>query len=72
MKANMGGVDRIIRVVVGVVILALGLIFKSWWGLVGLVPIITGLLGVCLLYVPLHINTRKTASQAPPTGGQQP
>ena len=41
MKANVGSADRIIRFILGVVILALGFYFKSWWGIVGIVPIIT-------------------------------
>jgi hypothetical protein len=63
MKVNMGGTDRVIRIVVGVVILGLGLVFRSWWGLIGLLPLGTGLVGFCALYVPLGISTRKAASQ---------
>ncbi len=69
MKANMGSTDRVIRIVVGVVILGLGLILKSWWGLVGLLPIATGLVGFCALYVALGISTRKAAPQRPAAGG---
>lgn len=60
MKANMGSVDRIIRVILGLAILALGLIFHSWWGLVGIIPILTGLVGWCALYAPFGISTCKT------------
>jgi hypothetical protein len=67
MKANMGSTDRAIRIVVGVVILGLGVVFKSWWGLVGLLPLGTGLVGWCALYVPLGISTcRKAPGQATP------
>ncbi len=59
MKANLGGTDRVIRIVLGVVILIAGYVFKSWWGLIGLVPLITGIIGWCPLYIPLGISTKK-------------
>jgi len=59
MKKNVGTVDRIIRVIIGVVIIALGFRYHSWWGLIGLIPLITGLLGTCWLYTPFGINTCK-------------
>jgi type IV secretory pathway TrbD component len=63
MKANVGGVDRVIRIVAGLIIIVLGVVFKSWWGLVGLLLLATGLLNFCLLYVPLGISSRKAAPQ---------
>ncbi len=68
MKVNVGGADRVVRIVVGVVILCLGLILKSWWGLIGLLPLATGLLRFCVIYVPLGISTCKAAPQPPPVG----
>jgi len=65
MKVNMGGTDRVIRIVVGVAILGLGLIFRSWWGLIGLLPLGTGLVGFCALYVLLGISTCKAAPRQP-------
>lgn len=47
---NLGVLDRVIRVVAGLVALGLGVAFGSWWGLVGLVPLGTGLFGFCPLY----------------------
>ena len=44
MKCNVGGTDRMIRIVAGVVIILLGFYFQSWWGAVGIVPILTGAL----------------------------
>jgi hypothetical protein len=61
MKTNVGGVDKVIRIVVGLVIIALGFVFKSWWGLVGVLVLATGLLNFCWLYIPLGISTRKAA-----------
>lgn len=60
MKTNMGGTDRTVRVVVGLAVLSLLFILEGnarWWGLVGLVPILTGLVGVCPAYLPFGIST---------------
>jgi len=59
MEKNVGGADRVIRVILGIVIIAAGVYFKSWWGLVGLILLITGLLGQCGLYKVFGINTCK-------------
>lgn len=59
MKQNIGKVDKIIRVVVGIIIMVLGLIFQSWLGILGIIPIATALLGFCGLYPLLGINTCK-------------
>ena len=57
MQCNIGTTDRVIRFIVGVVIILAGISFKTWWGAIGLMPIVTGLLRYCPLYVPLKINT---------------
>jgi len=59
MKANVGSADRIIRFILGVIILALGFYFKSWWGIVGIVPIITGFLNFCPVYSLIGVSTKK-------------
>jgi type IV secretory pathway TrbD component len=61
MKANVGGVDRVIRIVAGLIIIVLGIVYKSWWGLVGVPVLATGLLNFCALYIPFRISTRKAA-----------
>jgi hypothetical protein len=63
MKMNVGGVDKCIRIIAGIVIMALGIYLKSWWGLVGVLVLGTGLLNFCVLYVPLGISTRKPTPQ---------
>ncbi len=60
MKKNMGSTDRIIRFIIGIVILALGIYYGSWWGLVGLIPIITAFVNWCPAYLPFGISTCKT------------
>jgi len=59
MKANVGSADRIIRFILGVIILALGFYFKSWWGIIGIVPIITGFLNFCPVYSLIGVSTKK-------------
>jgi hypothetical protein len=61
MKCNEGKTDRIIRVVAGLAIVGAGVYFQSWWGAIGLVPIITGSIGWCPAYIPLGISTCKTS-----------
>ena len=70
MKANVGGVDKVIRIVVGLVIIACGLVFKTWWGLLGVLILATGLFNFCLGYIPFGISTRKASAQQPPAAGQ--
>ncbi len=59
MKKNMGLTDRWIRIVVGLAVIAAGIYFKSWWGLVGLIPLATALIRTCPLYLPFGISTRR-------------
>jgi len=68
MKANVGGIDRILRIAAGVVILSLVFILEGnarYWGLVGLLPLATGLFGFCPAYRLFGLSTcpmeRKTA-----------
>ena len=60
MKCNVGGADRMIRIVAGVVIILLGFYFQSWWGAVGIVPILTGALRWCPAYIPFGFSTCET------------
>ncbi len=57
MKPNVGGLDRILRIVIGLAILGTGLFLKSWWGLAGLVPLLTAALGWCPAYIPFGLST---------------
>lgn len=57
MKCNIGKADKIIRFILGGAIIIAGIIFKSWLGLIGLIPIITALVGWCPLYYPFKIST---------------
>jgi len=57
MKPNVGGVDRVIRVVLGIILLAMGVYFKSWWGVIGIVPLLTATISWCPAYVPFGISS---------------
>ena len=62
MKKNVGKADKVVRVILGLGIGAAGIYFKSWWGLVGLIPLLTAFMGSCLLYMPFGISTCRTRS----------
>lgn len=58
MTRNTGKIDRGLRIVLGLVLLSLVFVGpQTPWGLVGLVPLLTGLVGMCPLYSVLGINT---------------
>lgn len=59
MIKNVGKMDKTIRIIVGSIIVLLGIYFQSWWALIGLVLIVTGLLNFCLIYTLFKINTKK-------------
>ena len=62
MKKNVGSVDKVIRVIVGLAIILWGIFDKNWLGLIGLVPLFTALSGFCLLYLPFGISTKKDSA----------
>lgn len=60
MKANVGTTDRIIRIILGIVILSLFFILEGnmkYLGLIGLVPLLTAFIKFCPLYTLFGINT---------------
>lgn len=58
MEANVGKTDRIIRIVAGLALLSLIFIGpKTWWGLIGVVPLATALINFCPAYRLLGFNT---------------
>ena len=60
MTRNVGGIDRILRIAIGAVLVLLALTGQvGVWGWLGLVPLATGLLGWCPPYSLLGINTCK-------------
>ncbi|MEO5377268.1 MAG: DUF2892 domain-containing protein [Magnetococcus sp. DMHC-6] len=58
MKANVGGLDRIFRVVVGIVLIALVFIGpKTPFGWIGVIPLLTGIFKFCPFYPLFGLNT---------------
>jgi hypothetical protein len=57
MKKNVGKTDTVIRIVLAIVIGALGVYFNTWWGLLGLIPLLTGIFGLCPLYMLVGVRT---------------
>ncbi|MFC2992571.1 MULTISPECIES: YgaP family membrane protein [Halomonas] len=60
MKSNVGGADKIARIVVGAVLIGLALTgVIGVWGWIGVVPLATGLFNFCPAYTLLGVNTCK-------------
>jgi hypothetical protein len=58
MTRNEGNLDRALRIIAGLVLISLVFIGpQTPWGWIGLVPLVTGLVGICPLYSILGINT---------------
>ena len=65
-KTNEGTADRILRIVAGIVLLSLTVVGpKTGWGLFGLIPLVTGLVGNCPLYSALGLNTCRANPSGP-------
>jgi Inner membrane protein YgaP-like, transmembrane domain len=64
MKSNVGSIDRVLRVLAGIVLLVIGFAVLGGTagivvGVIGLIPLTTGLIGWCPLYNLFHLRTRK-------------
>lgn len=58
LKQNEGGLDRVLRILIGIVVLSLAFVGpKTAWGYIGLVPLLTGLIGSCPAYQLFGFNT---------------
>jgi predicted RND superfamily exporter protein len=69
MRKNIGMIDRLIRLAIGIFIIVLGLVYKSWWGALGLIPIATAIVGWCGCYALFKICTIKGCSCKSTTEG---
>ena len=65
MKLNVGGIDRIRRIVVGLVLIGLAATGTvGWWGWLGVVPLATGLFRFCPMYRLLGMSTCPVQNKA--------
>ena len=65
MKLNVGGIDRILRIVVGIVLIGLAATGTvGWWGWLGVIPLATGLLRFCPMYRLLGMSTCPVQNKA--------
>lgn len=63
MKPNVGSIERALRIIVGLVLIALAVTnVIGWWGWIGVVPLVTGLFRFCPAYRLLGISTCKRSS----------
>jgi membrane-associated protease RseP (regulator of RpoE activity) len=60
MKANVGSVDKGLRIVAGIAIIIWGIMAENWLGAIGVVPILTGVINFCPIYPLLGFNTKKS------------
>ncbi|TSE35667.1 YgaP family membrane protein [Tepidimonas charontis] len=64
MTRNVGGIDRILRIVIGIALIAAAATGAiGMWGYIGILPLATGLIGWCPPYAIFGINTCKTKSE---------
>lgn len=59
MKKNVGAVDKLIRIVLRLVIVTFGIYNQSWWGLIGIVPLLTAFIRWCPAHNLPGISTDK-------------
>ena len=59
MTCNLGTSDRIVRLLLGVGLLSAGALARSWWGLLGLIPLWNAAVGWCGLYQLLGLSSLK-------------
>lgn len=57
MKNNMGSIDQVARITLGVGLISIGVVFQDCWGLIGIIPLSTALVGWCPLYWLLGLRT---------------
>lgn len=65
MKANVGGMDKKLRIVAGIGMIAAGVITQSWWGAVGIIPLATALINWCPAYAAAGLCTANKCETPP-------
>ena len=64
MNRNVGGLDRGFRIALGLVVIAAGISFRSWWGALGAIPLLTGIFAWCPVYLPFGTTTCAAENRA--------
>ena len=59
MKLNVGGIDRVLRIVAGAALVGYGVTSGNPWFYLGAIPLATGLVGFCPFYPMVGLTTRK-------------
>ncbi len=65
MHSNVGGIDRILRIVAGLILLTFVAVYQGderWFGLIGVIPLMTGLFRFCPAYRLIGVNTCRARS----------
>lgn len=58
MQSNVGGIDRLVRIIVGLVLIALAATGTvGWWGWLGVIPLLTGVVSRCPMYSLFGLRT---------------
>lgn len=57
MKKNVGSVDKVIRIILGLGLIGFAIFTQNWWGLIGIVPVLTAFMNFCPVYSLLKIST---------------
>ena len=70
MTPNVGSADRVVRILAGIAIIVLGIVYQSWWGAIGGLPLLTGFIKWCPAYLPIGLSTCK--KEAPEPAPEQP
>lgn len=64
MKFNVGGIDRVLRILVGLGLIAWALMDGPVWAWIGIMPLATGVIGFCPAYPLLGMNTCSMKKEA--------
>lgn len=57
MKKNVGGFDRITRLLIGLTLVGWGITTQNMWGLLAIIPLFTAAIGWCPLYLLFRVDT---------------
>jgi hypothetical protein len=64
MKTNVGSIDKILRILVGLILIGLAAFHViGVWGYIGIVPLLTGLFNFCPAYTLLKLNTKGKSAE---------